>query len=85
MTRKADSAVTQVVRMHPGARKAVAFRIHVAYPGPVLLEKPFLYAHIKKQAASSEATCSIELPRLDEFRTYCYENVIEEIPAILVF
>jgi hypothetical protein len=43
-------------------------------------------AGIKKQAASiTETACPIQLPRLDEFRTYCYENVIEEIPSILNF
>jgi len=42
-------------------------------------------AGIKRQAASYEAACPIELPRLDELRTYCYENVIEEIPDGLDF
>jgi site-specific DNA recombinase len=40
---------------------------------------------IKKQAASGETACSIGLPRLDEFRTFCYENIIEEIPDIFGF
>jgi hypothetical protein len=42
-------------------------------------------ADIKKQAASNETTCPALLPRLDEFRTFCYENTIAEIPAILNF
>ncbi len=27
--------------------------------------------------------CSRQLPRLDEFRTYCYENEVPEIPVLL--
>ena len=35
------------------------------------------------QAASEPTACPILLPLLDELRTYCYENKIEEIPALL--
>ena len=38
---------------------------------------------IKKQVAGNPTTCPISLPRLDEYRTYCYENEIGPIPDIL--
>ena len=34
-------------------------------------------------AALTEPECLSLLPRLDELRTYCYENDIEEIPERL--
>jgi hypothetical protein len=37
----------------------------------------------KKAAPDAEAACPVLLPLLDELRTYCYENKIEEIPAFL--
>jgi hypothetical protein len=41
------------------------------------------YAQETKKAASLEAACPTLLPLLDELRTFCYENKIEEIPALL--
>jgi hypothetical protein len=38
---------------------------------------------IEKQAEGDPTACPILLPLLDEFRTYCYEHKIEEIPALL--
>jgi DNA invertase Pin-like site-specific DNA recombinase len=38
---------------------------------------------IEKKAAEPSAACMILLPLLDELRTYCYENKIEELPAFL--
>ena len=38
---------------------------------------------IEKAAEITPAACLLLLPRLDEFRTYCYEHEIGEIPDIL--
>jgi len=36
-----------------------------------------------KQAEGIPSACPTLLPLLDELRTYCYENRIEEVPAFL--
>jgi len=37
----------------------------------------------KTQVAGNRTTCPVLLPRLDEYRTYCYEHEIREIPDLL--
>ena len=38
----------------------------------------------KKQAEGASSACPTLLPLLDELRTYCYENKIEDISALLI-